>query len=431
MNERSMRESPVESGLEGARGRRKKLMEKLVDSPWKWALMAVMALENQGCAELPRQFGWLGLEPQKGATMEWDVGYRGQSTQEIQPGSEREAATVQGSRGPGREQVAYTGPRAYLEFGPPVARPDIDHLPEGFDGSNPDSIFAVAHGQPRNRRMAVTVDDPRLLRFGQPLVVQEDVEAQKRMKAQPGVSDEERLKDVMRTTIKPLDIYIEREEVAARAVKMLLPKMSDRRWGVRLEWQEVQRPEQGQTPKLIISCRTSPWAAPAVESASNKPVTGHSLEHDVLSNNQAVWANLGGKELYFSPEKSGRFPLRPAQAAFVSKPIVLEQWNQAQALLAESKRQLAALPKSEVSMSPPEIVRHRAKKAELQSEITRLTNLIDTSFNNARLSGIGETLVKFIPLIHDNELRFYIRFDEAHETLRIIAVLDDPDTSKL
>ncbi|MBI5654075.1 hypothetical protein HZC53_00245 [Candidatus Uhrbacteria bacterium] len=413
MPERSFESSP-EISLADAQSRRKGLIEKLSNSPWKWALMAVMALESQGCA-MPKQVGWLALEPNATGGMDYDIKYGQQGTgQDYVPRSAREATVVDASRGMHRQQqgpetplppsATYAGPRAYLEFIPPNARPSIDQVPEGFDGSNPQNFFAVTHGTPRDllRRMAAR-----------------------------GQSDSARLDNVMRTSIRPEEIRNERQAVAARAVNLLLPHLPDRKWGIRMEWQDVQHQDPEQGKLLTISCRTSPWAAPSRESASRRPAPGHQLEHDVLSDNQTVWANMGGAELYFSPEKSSQFPQRPAQAAFASKPIKLVNWNQAQARLTEAKTELAALPKTETSMSRPEVVRHRAKVAELNKQIADLNRLMDSAFNESRLEGIRVTMGKMLPLIKDNEIRFYVRLDERSESMQVIAVIDDPDISKI
>lgn len=413
MPERPFESSP-EASLTDAKKRRQNLIERLKDSPWKWALMAVMALESQGCA-LPKQVGWIALEPNATGGMDSDIKYGQQGTgMDYLPRSAREAAAVDAMRGQQREQegpesplprsASYIGPRAYLEFIPPEVKPSIDQIPEGFDSSDPNNIFAVTHGTPRDllRRIA----------------------ARNR-------SDSARLDNVMRTSIRPEEILAERQAVANRAIKLLLPHVPDRKWGVRLEWQDVQRqdPEQGKI--LNISCRTSPWAAPSRESASLRPTPGHQLEHDVLSDNQTVWANMGGDDLYFSPEMSHQFPQRPAQAAFTAKPIKLEHWGQAQTRLAELKKELNALPKTEQGMNKPEIVRHRAKVAILKDEITGITRSLDAAFSEAKMEGINATLAKFLPLIKNNEIRFYVRFNDQTESLQVIAIIDDPDISKI
>lgn len=409
-------ESVPENGLEAALKKRKNFFEKLADSPYKWVLMSVLALEQQACAGLPRQVGWIALEPNASGGVDAEIKYGQQGTgMDYVPRSSREAIVVDAMRGLQREQegpespspqsVSYIGPRAYLEFIPPNVRPSFDKIPEGFNGKDIQNIFAVAHGTPRDLMRRIS-DRSR--------------------------TGNDRLDNIMRTSIRPEEIQQERLVVANRAFNLLLPNLPDRRWGVRMEWKDVQAlvPEQGRM--LTVSCRISPWAAPSSESADARITSGHMLEHEVLSDDQEVWANLGGDVLYFSTtEKSVRFPQTPAQAAFAGTPIKLDNWNAVRNQRISLVRRLEALSSPDFSVSQQVRARNKAEAARLQIDISKLTDMLDAAYMNARLNGLNMALSKMSPLIRDNEIRFYFRMNDQAESLQVIAILDDPDISKI
>ncbi len=361
--------------LREALKRRKAFFDKLAKSPWSWAAAAVMALENQGCSvSLPRQVGWLALEPDA-SSVKWSVGVG--STQR---GAEQ---TSVGNL----PQAANQGLSVGLEFAPPRGKPTIEQTPEGVKGD-----IVVVHAVPADQSI------------------------EQKLMPRAGETAQQRLNRVMQHKIKPEDIAKEKAKMVERGLLMFMPQLNGKQDGIKIEMVERRGSDTAESESHKLSSRMSPLKAPAQESRLQKAQLGHKLEHEMLADAYAMEA----MEIYFSTERSSRYSDRLAQAALETEPMVLRGYAEAHRLLIDLRIQLLGLKDAQSA--------NRKTAEQLQTNIQELEQRLENVFELARARSIESAVGKLLPLTQNNELRLYVRWEEDSGTLQVLAVLDDPLT---
>ena len=439
--------------LSEALKRRRSFYDKIAKSPWTWTALAVLALENEGCAAMGKVLRYAALEPD-GSRMRYDynVGFEGPGGSPLAMGSDAEARAFEDSRGINRAQIGpggaglppttWYGPRASLEFFPRRSIATIPQIPEGFydpaiakaikEGrmaapppgfislpptvERPGMPFAVVHGSPRARTMTVTVPDKRPWHFGT-VTEQRDVETESRVMPRPGVSDEERLQEALRHTIRPEEMRQERAHMAARGLSFILPRLG-KETGIRLEWLERRRTDQEHRQNITLSCRLSPWGSPSHEAASQQPERGQTLEHEILSDSKKIEAN----ELVYSSERSADYPQRPAQVALATEPTVIRGYLEKQIAYRQLLRQLSDLPDKSGA--------NAQAAAKLGEGLRQLQNELDAMYATTKIRSMAAALSGILPQIQNNDVRLYVRWDPTRASMQVFAFLDNPVVPK-
>ncbi len=417
---------------------RKRLFDRLAGSPWAWAAAAVMALESQtGCATVVRGACYAAVEPGcSGIDYDTSVGKRPAAAESGIRKSQREGQTLDASRDPNARQGGgvvmpgggLEGVKVEVKALPPRGSASIQSMPEGFYA--PSVARAVKEKKMKAPPSFINLEAANY-RPGSEIFSVAHAEVEENV--------EQELRSV-------------RHDVFRRGLRYVLPYLEYDQ-GIRAEWQSNRRVGQDRT---FVSCRVTASNEPAYLRRNAPLLRGESLEHSILTDQRKLEGGrlyltengirVDGGRIYFSSEKSGAFPDRPAQAASMMWIELPSEFFEAKAKkdqavwrVKEISAKMDALNKEclyKKSSDPAfrrkcaELDSLDAEYIKLNAEIAQLTKQMEPlakGIQGAKLTVMERLAVEFEPHFGSgNQLKYFVRFDWAGQKLQVIALLDNP-----